>query len=93
MDSHLNFKPGVYEVTHGDYQGAAIFLIEVSEPEESEFVYMTIFNPGSEESHEISFDEWVVMVDEDGLIWRSEIPDEIKDMYLEGSFSTIDNLN
>ncbi|MDX1352254.1 MAG: hypothetical protein R3254_04525 [Thiomicrorhabdus sp.] len=93
MDSTKGFKPGIYEVTHGEYQGAAIFLVEVSEPEESDFIYMTIFNPGTEENHEISFEEWLVMVDEDGLVWRSDIPNDIKDKYLEGTFSLIDGLS
>ncbi|WP_029407550.1 hypothetical protein [Thiomicrorhabdus sp. Milos-T2] len=86
------FKPGVYEVTQGQYQGAALFLVEVSEPEESEFIYMTAFNPESEESHEIYSEEWTAMVIEDGLSRKEDIPDEIKDMYLKGGFSLIDGL-
>ena len=93
MQTHQDFNPGIYLVTKGQYEGAAIFLIEISEPEESEFVYMTIFNPESEESHEISFEEWMVMNNEDGLTWSSEIPDDIKDLYLQGSFSLIKGLD
>ena len=92
MNQLNEFKPGVYEVTQGQYQGAALFLVEVSEPEESEFIYMTVFNPESEESHEISSAEWLAMVKEDGLSWKSGIPDEVKDMYLKGGFSLIDGL-
>jgi hypothetical protein len=93
MSSHEDYKPGIYLVSQGQFKGAAIFLIEVSDPAESEFVYMTIFNPESKESHEISFDEWLQMVNEDGLNWSSEIPDEVKDMYLKGSFSLIEGLD
>lgn len=85
-------KPGIYEVTQGQYQGAAIFLIEVSEPEESEFIYLTIYNPDSKESHEISLDEWNLMLAEDGLTWKQDIPDEIKDQYLTGGFGLIAGL-
>ena len=54
---------------------------------------MTIFNPESEESHEISFDEWMIMNNEDGLTWNAVIPDEVKDLYLKGSFSLIKGLD
>jgi len=93
QDLSLNeHKPGIYLVTLGQYKGAAIFLIEVSEPEESDFIYMTIFNPESNDSHEISLDEWLLMIKEDGLEWKSDIPNEVKDMYLKGSFSLVDGL-
>jgi len=93
MQTHQDVKPGIYLVTKGQYEGAAIFLIEVSEPEESEFVYMTIFNPENEGSHEISFDEWNIMTKEDGLTWNSEIPDEVKDLYLKGNIALIKGLD
>lgn len=93
MKTCQDFLPGIYLVTKGQYEGAAIFLIEVSEPEEDEVAYMTIFNPESEESHEIPFDEWMVMNNEDGLTWNTAIPDEVKDLYLKGSFALIKGLN
>ncbi|MBF6056884.1 MULTISPECIES: hypothetical protein [Thiomicrorhabdus] len=77
-----NIKTGIYEVTVGEYVGAAILLMDVSDPEESEFVYLTIFNPDTGEDHEITNDEWKEMVQEDGLQWIEDIPDEIKDQYL-----------
>ena len=83
---------GIYEVTQGEYKGAAIFLIEVSEPEESEFVYLTIYNPDTEESHEVTLDAWNVMCTEDKLERVSDIPEEIKDKFLTGGFGLINGL-
>ena len=40
---------------------------------------LTIYNPGSDENHEIELDEWLVMTNEDGLKWDSAIPNEIED--------------
>lgn len=83
---------GIYEVTQGEYQGAALFLIDVSEPEDSEFVYLSIYNPDSKDTHEIVLDEWIEMMNEDGLKRVADIPDEIKDEFLTGSFGFIDGL-
>ena len=83
---------GIYEVTQGEYKGAALFLIDVSEPEDSEFVYLSIYNPESKDTHEIVLDEWIEMVNEDGLKRASDIPDEIKDEFLTGRFGFIDGL-
>ena len=92
MSINEMFKPGIYRVTQGQYQGAALFLIEVSDPEESEFTYLTIYNPDSKESHEVTSEEWLVMAKEDGLVWAEEIPDEVKDEYLTGGFALINGL-
>jgi len=93
MNNINEYKTGVYMVTQGQFEGAALFLIEISDPEESDFTYMTIFNPESEESHEVAFDEWLEMAKQDGLTWKSEIPNEVKDKYLKGSFALIDGLD
>lgn len=93
MQNIHDYKPGIYLVTQGEYKDAAIFLIEISDPEESDFTYMTIFNPETEDSHEVSSEEWLVMAEEDGLKWQSDIPNEIKDIYLKGgNFAAIDGL-
>ncbi len=92
MPSQNELLTGIYKVTRGEYIDAAIFLVEISEPEESDFIYLTIFNPDSNESHEITLDEWNAMSDEDGLIWTSEIPNEIKDQYTNGEFGLIEGL-
>ena len=92
MNTQQEFPTGIYKVTKGEYSGAALFLVEVSDPEESEFVYLTIYNPDSEESHEITLDEWKIMLDEDDLEWIEEIPEEIKDQYLTGGFGLIAGL-
>ncbi|GKT12934.1 MAG: hypothetical protein ISEC1_P1926 [Thiomicrorhabdus sp.] len=92
-DSTKNgFKTGIYKVTKGEYIDAAIFLMEITQPEESEFTYFTVYNPDSSENHEIPMDEWQVIADEDGLTWASEIPDNIKDQYLLGSMSQMEGL-
>jgi len=83
-NQHAHIKTGVYKVTKGEYINAALFLVDITEPEESEFVYLTIYNPDSEKSHEIALDEWLAMSSEDGLEWDSVIPDDIKDQYLHG---------
>lgn len=82
MNSFNDFKPGVYEVTLGDYKGATLYLMHVSQPEDSEFIYLTIYNPGSNDCHEVEHEEWLEMVDEDGLSWYSEIPEDIKQDFL-----------
>jgi len=92
MNTQQEFPTGIYEVTQGEYTGAAIFLVEVSDPEESEFVYLTIYNPESKESHEITFDGWKLMQTEDGLKWADEIPEKIKDQYMTGGFGLIAGL-
>jgi hypothetical protein len=33
MSSHEDYKPGIYLVSQGQFKGAAIFLIEVSDPD------------------------------------------------------------
>lgn len=81
---YTSIKTGIYKVTKGQYENAALFLVDIIEPEESEFVYLTIYNPDSEESHEIALEEWQAMSCEDGLEWDSPIPYDIKDQYLHG---------
>lgn len=92
MSLQDEFKPGVYRVTQGQFKDAAIFLVEVSDPEESDFTYMTIYNPDSKESHEVTSEEWQIMAKEDALVWDSEIPNEIKDAYISGGFGLITGL-
>jgi len=92
-ESELNsYKTGIYKVTKGKYIDAAIFLIDVSQPDESEFTYFTIYNPDSTDSHEIASDEWLVIVIEDGLVWHSDIPDDMKDEIMKGPFSNLADL-
>ena len=86
------FKTGVYKVTQGEYIDAALFVMEINQPEESEFTYVTVYNPDSADSHEIPMDEWKVIADEDGLVWDSELPDDVKDQYLSGSMSEMEGL-
>jgi len=87
-----SIKTGIYKVTQGEYNGAALFLVDISAPEESEFVYLTIYNPESEDSHEVSLGEWLQIAKEDSLEWQEDIPNEIKDKLLEGSFARITGL-
>ncbi|WP_319379655.1 hypothetical protein [Thiomicrorhabdus sp.] len=82
MTMGSNTKTGIYQVTMGEYVGAAILVMDVSDPQESDFTYLTIYNPDSGDEHEITHDEWQLMVKEDGLEWKQEIPNEIKDQYL-----------
>ncbi len=46
-------RTGTYKVTKGEYQSAELIVTKVESPEESEFVYLTIYNPDSDESHKI----------------------------------------
>lgn len=86
-------KTGVYKATKGDYEGAALFLMDVSTPEESEFTYLTIFNPESNESHELTMLDWEEMVKLDGLEWVDDVSIEIKDQYLNrASFAHLEGL-
>ena len=87
-----NPQPGIYKVTKGQYIDAAIFLIDVSQPDESEFTYLTIYNPDSQESHEVPLQEWQIIASEDGLVWTASIPDDIKDEYVQGPISSLDEL-
>jgi CRISPR/Cas system CSM-associated protein Csm4 (group 5 of RAMP superfamily) len=88
-----DFKLGVYQATIGDFKGGAIFLMDVSTPDESEFCFMTIFNPESEEAHELTERDWNEICEADGLVWKEEISEEIKDKFLfKKSFAAISGL-
>ncbi|BBP45956.1 hypothetical protein THMIRHAS_13290 [Thiosulfatimonas sediminis] len=86
-------KTGVYQSTCGDFAGAAILVIDVSTPDEAEFCYLTIYNPESKESHELTEYDWKEMLEIDGLQWQQEIPEAIKDEFLfKKSFASIPGL-
>ncbi len=92
MSSKTSFQPGVYKVTQGEFVNAAIFVIDIAEADESTPSYLTIYNPDSQESHEVSLDDWLIMVNEDGLELAGDIPDEIKDQALSGGLGFIKGL-
>ena len=88
-----DYKLGIYKATAGEYAGAAIFLVDVANPDESDFIYFTIFNPESEDTHELTEQDWQEISEADGLKWESEIPLEIKDKFLfKKSFAGISGL-
>nr|BDD44847.1 hypothetical protein 2 [Piscirickettsiaceae bacterium] len=92
MSTEKLYQPGVYKVTKGQFIGAAVFMIDMNEAEENVPAYVTIYNPDSEENHEISMPEWHAMLNEDGLERVSDIPDEIKDKCLSGGLGFIKGL-
>jgi len=88
-----DFKVGIYKATAGDFAGAAIFLMDVSTPDESEICFFTIFNPETEEAHELTEQDWMDISAADSLEWQEEIPLEIKDKFLfKKSFAGIAGL-
>ena len=88
-----DYKIGVYKATTGEFAGAAMFLVDVNTPDESEFIYFTIFNPESEATHELTEQDWQEITQADGLEWTEELPLEIKDKFLfKKSFAGIAGL-
>lgn len=86
-------KAGIYKVTQGEFSGAAILVMDVSTPDEAEFCYLTIYNPETKDSHELTEFDWQEMSEVDGLEWQQEIPEEIKDEFLfKKSFASIPGL-
>lgn len=88
----MNIDTGIYQVTQGEFLNAAILVVDVTQPDESEFVYISIYNPESQETHEIVLDEWLEMVQLDGLKRVSDIPDEIKDQLIKVSDGDLSDL-
>lgn len=78
-------KTGVYKATLGEFKGAAIFVIDVSDDEEFVESVVSIFNPDTADLHELSFEEWYEISEADGLAWQQEIPVEVKDAFLNRS--------
>jgi len=75
-------KPGIYQATKGEFSGAALMVIAVTDSEQTGNLYLSIYNPENKESHELTQFDWQEMTDADGLEWVSEIPVEIQDEYL-----------
>lgn len=95
-DSQNNSEiyPGIYQATIGQFKGAAIFLIDTSDVEEAQPVYLTIFNPEDNAVHEVTPAEWQEIVEMDGLQWQQAIPEKVKDQFLNRhSFAHIQGLN
>lgn len=87
-------KPGVYKSTKGDFAGAALFIVDVSDSEDNQPIYLTIFNPENNGVHEITPLEWEELAEIDGLQWEQDIPIEIKDQFLNRhSFAHLQGLN
>lgn len=78
-------KTGVYKATKGEFIGAALFLMDASEEENHPYDFLTVFNPESKQSHEITYEDWMEMTNLDGLEWVEEIPVAVQDAFLNKS--------
>ncbi|WP_130537365.1 hypothetical protein [Thiomicrorhabdus indica] len=90
----INLKTGIYKSTRGDFTGAALFIMDISDGEDNQPVYLTIFNPENNGVHEITPTEWQELAEADGLEWQQEIPLDVKDQFLNRhSFAHLQGLN
>lgn len=85
----VNTPFGIYEATQGEYIGATVYLVNVTQTDEEDFVFLTILNPELGVCYEISFEEWSLMQHEDSLKLIGEIEDDIMTKYQNGEFELI----